>query len=88
MFEEAQLLAPVTTAEHGSVTVHVAEDDPGLADPGYRARRNHIASLALAWERGMPIPPLDHPGAAGRVAYRPPRACGQARATKPLTPSA
>jgi phenylalanine-4-hydroxylase len=56
MFEEAQLYAPVTTAEDGSVTVHLAEDHPGFADPDYRARRNHIASLALDWNPGMPIP--------------------------------
>ena len=60
MFEEAQLYAPVTTGEDGSVTVHLAEDHPGFADEGYRARRNHIASLALDWTPGIPIPHVDY----------------------------
>ena len=56
MFEEAQLYAPVTTAEDGSVTVHLADDHPGFADPDYRARRNHIASLAVGWTPDQPVP--------------------------------
>ena len=60
MFEEAQLYAPVTTAEDGSVTVHLADDHPGFADPGYRARRNHIASLALDWAPERPIPHVEY----------------------------
>jgi len=60
MFKEAQLYAPVTTGEDGSVTVHLDEDHPGFADPGYRARRNHIASLALDWKPGMPIPHVEY----------------------------
>ena len=50
MFKEAQLYAPVTTGADGTVTVHLADDHPGFADPEYRARRNHIASLALDWQ--------------------------------------
>jgi phenylalanine-4-hydroxylase len=46
----------VTTGEDGSVTVHLADDHPGFADAEYRERRNHIASLALQWEPGRPIP--------------------------------
>ncbi len=60
MFKEGQLYAPVTTSEDGSVTVHLADDHPGFADPDYRARRNHIASLALGWEPGRPIPHVDY----------------------------
>ena len=60
MFEEAQLYAPVTTAADGAVTVHLADDHPGVGDPEYRARRNHIASLALGWQPGQPIPHVDY----------------------------
>ncbi len=60
MFNEAQLYAPVTTGDDGTVTVHLADDHPGVADPHYRARRNHIASLALDWTPGQPIPHVDY----------------------------
>ena len=60
MFEEAQLYAPVSTADDGTVTVHLAKDHPGFADPDYRARRNHIASLALDWTPGTPIPQVGY----------------------------
>jgi phenylalanine-4-hydroxylase len=60
MFKEAQLYAPVTTAADGAVTVHLADDHPGVGDPEYRARRNHIASLALGWRPGQPIPHVDY----------------------------
>jgi phenylalanine-4-hydroxylase len=60
MFKEAQLYAPVTTAEDGTVTVHLAEDHPGVADPEYRARRNHIAAAALDWTPEQPIPHVDY----------------------------
>jgi phenylalanine-4-hydroxylase len=60
MFKEAQLYAPVTTGSDGAVTVHLADDHPGFGDPDYRARRNRIASLALGWEPGQPIPQVDY----------------------------
>ena len=60
MFEEGQLYAPVTTGEDGQVTVHLGDDHPGVGDPHYRERRNHIASLALAWEPGEPLPRVDY----------------------------
>jgi phenylalanine-4-hydroxylase len=60
MFEEAQLYSPVTTADDGSVTVHLADDHPGKTDPEYQARRNQIAAAALEWERGRPIPQIDY----------------------------
>jgi phenylalanine-4-hydroxylase len=58
MFEEAQLYSPVTTDADGTVTVHLAEDHPGVADAEYRARRNTIAGAALAWEAGPPTAPV------------------------------
>src|ERR1022692_4289778 len=60
MFKEAQLYAPVTTSADGAVTVHLAEDHPGFGDPEYRVRRNHIASRAIGWEPGQPIPHVDY----------------------------
>jgi phenylalanine-4-hydroxylase len=60
MFEEGQLYAPVTTAEDGQVTVHLGDDHPGVGDPLYRERRNHIASLALEWNPGEPLPRVEY----------------------------
>jgi phenylalanine-4-hydroxylase len=60
MFEEAQLYSPVTTADDGSVTVHLGDDHPGVNDEAYRARRNDIARAALAWEPGAPLPRIDY----------------------------
>ncbi len=60
MFEEAQLYSPVTTDEHGAVTVHLVEGHPGLEDPEYQRRRNGIAAAALAWEPGTPTPHIDY----------------------------
>jgi Biopterin-dependent aromatic amino acid hydroxylase len=54
MFEEGRLYAPVTTADDGSVTVHLDDDHPGAADPEYRRRRNQIASEPLAWGAAPP----------------------------------
>jgi phenylalanine-4-hydroxylase len=58
MFKEAQLYAPVTTNDDGSVTVHLSDDHPGFADRQYRERRNRIASLALEWR--PPTRPTPH----------------------------
>ena len=60
MFEEAQLYSPVTKGDDGSVTVHLSDDHPGKTDPVYQERRNEIASAALAWSRGQPIPQIDY----------------------------
>lgn len=56
MFQEGQLYAPVVTDAEGEVTVHLADDHPGVADAAYRERRNTIAALALGWTPGEPPP--------------------------------
>jgi phenylalanine-4-hydroxylase len=60
VFEEAQLYSPVTKSEDGSVTVHLSDDHPGKTDPVYQERRNEIASAALEWSRGEPIPQIEY----------------------------
>jgi phenylalanine-4-hydroxylase len=60
MFEEAQLYSPVSTEADGSVTVHLAHDNPGANDPVYRARRGEIAAAALAWHPGDPSPTIPY----------------------------
>jgi len=60
MFKEAQLYSPVTTADDGAVTVHLADDHPGAADPAYRERRNAIAALALSWKSGDALPRVEY----------------------------
>ena len=60
MFEEGQLYSPVTTADDGTVTVHLGDDHPGVNDPDYRARRNEIAAVSLAWSPGQPLPRIDY----------------------------
>jgi len=56
MFEEGQLYSPVTRSGDGGITVHLGDDHPGAVDPGYRARRNALATLALEWQTGTPPP--------------------------------
>ncbi len=56
MFEEAQLYSEVTRSETGEATVHLDQGHPGASDPDYRARRNALATLAMEWEPGQPIP--------------------------------
>ena len=60
MYEDAHLYSPVTTDEHGEVTVHLAHDHPGANDPVYRARRNEIAAAALKWQPGEPAPEISY----------------------------
>jgi phenylalanine-4-hydroxylase len=60
MYEEAQLYSPVTTDEHGEVTVHLAHDHPGANDPVYRSRRSEIAAAALKWQPGEPAPMISY----------------------------
>ena len=60
MFEEGQLYAPITQGADGAVEVQLGDDHPGVGDPVYRARRNSIAALALAWTPGDPIPHAEY----------------------------
>jgi|ERR1044071_1928542 phenylalanine-4-hydroxylase len=51
----------VTTDSEDSTTdrneiVQLDPDHPGFRDPEYRARRNHIAQIALTYQPGTPIP--------------------------------
>jgi phenylalanine-4-hydroxylase len=48
--------SPVRTEPDGRVTVELAGDHPGITDPVYRARRDHLAALAAAWQPGEPVP--------------------------------
>jgi len=52
--------SPVRTDPDGSVTVELAGDHPGVTDPDYRARRDHLAGLAAAWQPGHPVPAPDY----------------------------
>lgn len=63
MFEEGRLYAPVRTGSDGAVSVELAEDHPGFADPAYRERRNVIAARALEWRPGLPVPEVDYTAA-------------------------
>ena len=60
MFEEGQLYSPVSVGEGGEITVHLADDHPGVNDAHYRARRNEIAAAALDWTPGAPVPRIDY----------------------------
>ena len=52
--------SPVRADAGGRVDVELAADHPGTTDPVYRARRNRLASLALSWVPGRPIPSVDY----------------------------
>jgi phenylalanine-4-hydroxylase len=67
VFEEGQLYSPVTAGDDGRVRVHLADDHPGAADPAYRARRDEIAALAVAWEPGEPAPTVHYTAAEQEV---------------------
>lgn len=59
MFTEGQLYSPVTTADDGSVEVHLADNHPGRDDPAYRARRAEIAAAAVHAAPGT-VPLIDY----------------------------
>jgi phenylalanine-4-hydroxylase len=67
MFEEAQLYSPVTEQDDGTVVVHLGEDHPGLNDAQYRERRNEIATAAVRWSPGEPIPRIAYTEAENEV---------------------
>ena len=48
--------SPVVRNSSGGLTVALAADHPGAADPAYRARRDELAALAAAWSPGEPLP--------------------------------
>jgi phenylalanine-4-hydroxylase len=52
--------SPVRTEASGKVTVELAGDHPGFTDLAYRARRDHLAGLAAAWQPGQPVPSPDY----------------------------
>lgn len=59
--------SPVHTVAGGQVAVELAADHPGTTDAAYRARRNRLASLALSWEPGSPVPTVDYSDAEVEV---------------------
>jgi phenylalanine-4-hydroxylase len=67
MFEEAQLYSPVTEHDDGTVVVHLGEDHPGLNDPAYRERRNQIATAAVRWTPGEPVPHIAYTEAEDEI---------------------
>jgi phenylalanine-4-hydroxylase len=48
--------SPVHQQPDGKFTVELASDHPGVTDPSYRARRDHLAGLAASWQSGQPVP--------------------------------
>ena len=60
MFEEAQLYSPVTRDTEGGAVVHLDAGHPGATDPVYRERRNRIATFAMDWTDGEPIPHVEY----------------------------
>lgn len=52
--------SPVRAGAAGGADVELAQDHPGTTDPVYRARRNALASIALAWEPGTQVPDVDY----------------------------
>lgn len=53
---ETNLANSAITVEGESIIAELDPDHPGFRDPEYRARRNHIAELAISYKSGSPIP--------------------------------
>ncbi|MGJ9411539.1 phenylalanine 4-monooxygenase [Aeromicrobium sp. CF4.19] len=60
MFEEGQHFAPIVDKGDGSLAVELGEGHPGLQDPVYRERRDHLATTAAAWQPGQPCPRVEY----------------------------
>ena len=56
MRDDRQTYAPVLQNPDGRAEVQLGSTHPGASDPAYRARRNSIATLALRWRPGTPVP--------------------------------
>ena len=56
MRDDRQAYTPVLQNSDGRAEVQLGDAHPGASDPAYRARRNAIATLALRWQRGTPLP--------------------------------
>ncbi len=56
----APAYSPVGRGGDGRTTVLLADDHPGVRDPQYRARRDELAALAVAWRPGEPVPEPDY----------------------------
>jgi phenylalanine-4-hydroxylase len=54
------LYSPVRTRGDGTISVELGATHPGFADRTYRARRDEIASLAVGYERGGPVPTVEY----------------------------
>jgi phenylalanine-4-hydroxylase len=54
--DDRQSYAPVFERTNGQAEVQLGSNHPGASDPAYRARRNAIATLALRWQPGTPVP--------------------------------
>jgi len=67
VFEEGQLYSPVTRAYDGEAVVHLDAGHPGATDPDYRRRRNSIATLAMDWRPGDPLPRVPYTDAEHAV---------------------
>lgn len=65
--EPVSSYSPITTTADGRVSVVLADDHPGLADPVYRVRRDELAALALSWSPGQPLPEPDYTDEEHRV---------------------
>lgn len=60
MFEEAQYFAPILDSGDGTLSVQLGSGHPGFADPGYRKRRDLLATLASSWQPGDRAPIADY----------------------------
>ncbi len=58
LMDMRQHFAPVIEHADGQIEVQLGGLHPGSADPAYRARRSAIASLALRWRAGQPLPDI------------------------------